>query len=227
MQPGASAPVAPSPIAAEGLIFTPNGRVPYSPPRALEIREIDALAAAFAAATRRARLAGFDGVELNAAFGYLPDQFLQDGSNHRTDGYGGPIANRARFPFEVVDTMIAAWDARRVGVKISPANTSYGISDSGPLATFTHAIRGLSARGIGYLHLIEPDQADFDKGPLAVPEVIDTFGPCSRGRSSAIAASIANEPMRRSRRARWRWCRSAGCSSPTPICRRGSRRARP
>lgn len=181
LQPGTSAPVAPSPIAAEGLIFTLEGRVAYSLPRAIEIREIDALVAAFAAATRRACSAGFDGVKLHAAFGYLPDQFLQDGSNHRTNGYGGPIANRARFLFEVVDAMIDAWDARRVGVKISPANTSYGISDSDPLATFGHAIRELSVRGIGYLHLMEPGQADFDKGPLAVPNVIDTFGPMFEG----------------------------------------------
>lgn len=181
LQPGASAPVAPSPIAAEGLIFTLEGRVAYSLPRAIEIREIDALVAAFAAATRRACSAGFDGVKLHAAFGYLPDQFLQDGSNHRTNGYGGPIANRARFLFEVVDAMIDAWDARRVGVKISPANTSYGISDSDPLATFGPAIRGLSARGIGYLHLMEPDQADFDKGLFAAPEVINTFGTMFEG----------------------------------------------
>lgn len=181
LQPGGEAPVAPSAIAAAGVIYTPEGRVPYSVPRALDIAEIQHLVAAFAAATRRAREAGFDGVELHAAFGYLPDQFLQDGSNQRTDAYGGPIENRARFLFEVVDAMVGAWSADRVGVKISPSNTSYGITDSDPLTTFSHAISGLSERGIAFLHLMEPDKSDLEKGIVKIPHVIDTFGPMFAG----------------------------------------------
>lgn len=181
LQPNGEAPIAPSPIAAEGVIFTPEGRVPYSTPRALAIEEIPDVVERFAAATRLAREAGFDGVELHAAYGYLPDQFLQDGSNHRTDAYGGSVENRARFLFEVVDAMIAAWSADRVGVKISPSNTSYGIRHSNTLETFGHAIRGLSDRGIGYLHLMEPDPSDLEKGIVQVPNVIETFGPMFSG----------------------------------------------
>lgn len=182
LQPNGEAPVGPSAVAADGVIFTPGGRLPYSVPRALEVAEIDGLIRAFASAVDRAREAGFDGVELHGAYGYLPDQFLQDGSNHRSDDYGGTIENRARFLFEVVDAMIDAWAADRVGVKISPSNTSYGICDSDPLATFSHAITGLSDRNIAYLHLMEPDQSDLDKGIVRIPHVIDTFGPMFRGK---------------------------------------------
>lgn len=181
LQPDGEAPVAPSPIAADGVIFTPEGRVPYSTPRALEGAEIAQIVESFGAATRLARDAGFDGVELHAAYGYLPDQFLQDGSNQRTDAYGGPVENRARFLFEVVDAMVAAWDRGRVGVKISPSNTSYGIRHSNTLETFGHAIRGLSDRGILYLHLMEADQSDLDKGIVQVPNVIATFAPMFDG----------------------------------------------
>ena len=181
LQPGGAPPVGPSAIAAAGLIFTPDGRVPYSVPRALELDEIAAIVCAFGDAVRNAREAGFDGVELHAAYGYLPDQFLQDGSNQRTDRYGGPIENRARFLFEVVDAMSLAWSPDRVGVKVSPSNTSYGMADSDSLATFSHAIAGLSERGLLYLHLMEPDKSDLDKGIVQVPDVIDTFGRLFKG----------------------------------------------
>lgn len=182
LQPNGEAPVGPSEIAADGVIFTPTGRLPYSVPRALSTAEIEAIIAGFASAVGRAREAGFDGVELHGAYGYLPDQFLQDGSNHRSDHYGGSIENRARFLFEVIDAMSNAWSADRVGVKISPSNTSYGIRDSDPLATFTHAITGLSDRNLAYLHLMEPDQSDLDKGIVQIPNVIDTFGPMFHGK---------------------------------------------
>lgn len=181
LQPNGEAPVAPSAIAAEGVIFTPEGRVPYSTPRALGLAEIRTIIESFGTATRRARDAGFDGVELHAAYGYLPDQFLQDGSNQRTDAYGGPIENRARFLFETVDAMVTAWEPGRVGVKISPSNTSYGIRHSNTVETFGHAIRGLSARDILYLHLMEPDKSDLDKGIVQVPNVIETFAPMFTG----------------------------------------------
>lgn len=181
LQPDGEPPVGPSAIAAEGLIFTPEGRVPYSTPRALEIDEIAAITTQFGAATERARAAGFDGVELHAAYGYLPDQFLQDGSNRRDDRYGGSVENRARFLFEAVDAMVDAWRADRVGVKISPSNTSYGIRHSDTLETFGHAIRGLSDRSLLYLHLMEPDTSDLAKGIVQVANVLETFGPMYSG----------------------------------------------
>lgn len=202
LQPGGEPPAGPSPVAADGLIFTPEGRVPYSVPHELSDGEIAEIVAAFAAATVRARAAGFDAVELHAAFGYLPDQFLQDGSNKRADRHGGSVANRARFLFEVVDAMAAAWAPDRVGVRLSPSNTSYGIADTDPLATFTHAIAGLSERGILYLHLMEPDQSDLDKGTVRIPDVIRTFGPgfggpiignCRFDRAKGNAAIAARE----------------------------------
>lgn len=181
LQPGGEAPVAPSAVRADGLIFTPDGRVPYSEPRALQIEEIPRFVAMFADATARARDAGFDGVELHAAFGYLPDQFLQDGTNRRTDAYGGSVANRARFLLETVEAMSKAWAADRIGVKLSPSNRSYGMFDSDALSTFSHAIKGLSDRGILYLHLMEPDQGDLDRGNLQVTEVLTTFRPLFDG----------------------------------------------
>ena len=202
LQPDGLAPVGPSAVAADGVIFTPEGRVPYSLPRALETDEIAQIVAAFGDAVRAAREAGFDGVELHAAFGYLPDQFLQDGSNRRTDAYGGPIENRSRFLFEVVDAMCAAWSADRVGVRLSPSNTSYGITDSNSLATFSHAITGLATRGLLYLHLMEPDVSDLAKGIVQVPDVIATFGPlypgaiignCGFDRDKANAAIAAGQ----------------------------------
>ncbi len=193
LQPGGAAPVGPSAIAAEGLIFTPEGRLPYSVPRALELGEIADIVDRFAQSTRLAREAGFDGVELHAAYGYLPDQFLQDGSNRRSDSFGGPIENRARFLFEVVDAMAGAWEAGRVGVKLSPSNTSYGIRHSNTLETFGYAVRGLSERGIVYLHLMEPDQSDLDKGLVQVPHVIETFGPMFDGPIIANGGFDANK----------------------------------
>lgn len=181
LQPDGLPPIGPSAIAAEGMIYTPAGRVPYSVPRELSLAEIRTIIGRFGDAVTRAREAGFDGVELHAAYGYLPDQFLQSGSNARRDEYGGTVDRRARFLFEVVDTMIAAWSADRVGVKLSPSNTSYGISDSDPQATFGCAIHGLSERRIGYLHLMEPDPSDLAKGTVRIKRVIETFRPLFRG----------------------------------------------
>jgi len=175
LQPGGTAPVAPSAVAAEGSIFTPEGRQPFSVPRALDASEIPAIVAAFGVATERAREAGFDGIELHGAFGYLVDQFLQDGSNRRTDAYGGSVANRARFLFEVVDAMIAAWSADRIGVKLSPSNRFYGMFDSDAVSTFGHVVRGLADRNLLYLHLMEPNEADLASGTVQLGEVAKTF----------------------------------------------------
>jgi N-ethylmaleimide reductase len=181
LQPGGLAPIAPSAIRAEGMIFTPEGRVPFSLPRALEQSEIAGLVRSFADATARAKEAGFDGVELHGAFGYIVDQFLQDATNQRSDDYGGPVENRARFLLEVIDAMSAAWSADRVGVKLSPSSRFYGMRDSDTLATFSYAIKALAERGILYIHLMEPDEGDFARGDLQVEEVTQTFRPLFPG----------------------------------------------
>ncbi|GBE94880.1 alkene reductase [Nostoc cycadae] len=153
-------PVAPSAIAGVGSLHTPNGKVSLETPRALETSEIAGIVKGFAKAAENALAAGFDGVELHGAFGYLIDQFLQDGSNQRTDEYGGSIENRSRFLLEVVSAVASVWGGNRVGVKLSPSNTFYGISDSHPKETFGYAINELNHFGLAYLHLMEPNETD-------------------------------------------------------------------
>ena len=117
---GGALPVAPSALPVEGEAFTTQGRTKLVTPRALEIDELPGIVATFRAGAENAKAAGFDGVELHGANGYLLDQFLRDGSNRRTDAYGGSIENRARFPLEVVDAVTAVWGPQRVGYKVAP-----------------------------------------------------------------------------------------------------------
>lgn len=156
LQPDGEAPVAPSAIRAEGHAYTRNGEVEFSMPRALKRHEIPPIIEEFRAGAERALRAGFDGVEIHGANGYLPDQFLQDGSNKRTDEYGGPIQNRARFMLEVTDAAVSVWGADRVGVRLAPSGTYGSMADSNPLATFGYVTEQLDRRGIAYLHVIEP-----------------------------------------------------------------------
>ena len=149
-------PVAPSAIAPAGEIFTTLGRRPFVVPRALETVEIRKLVGEFAEAGRRARDAGFDGVDIHAANGYLIDQFLRDGSNRRTDRYGGSPANRARLLREVTEAVCGVVGADRVGIRLSPFHTANDMRDSDPNATFTHAARVLEGIGVAYLHVVEP-----------------------------------------------------------------------
>ena len=174
---GGEAPVAPSPIPATGDFFLPSGRVDFPTPRELAIGEIPGIVDSFARATRNAREAGFDGVELHGANGYLQDQFLQDGSNQRTDAYGGTVENRARLMLETVRAMIDAWTADRVGVRVSPSSSLYGMHDSDRLATFSHVIGALNALGPGYLHLCEPNAAALATGNVQIKRVAETFRP--------------------------------------------------
>ena len=169
-------PVGPSPIPATGDFFLPSGRVEFPVPRELAIDELPGILADFARATRNARAAGFDGVELHGANGYLQDQFLQDGSNQRTDAYGGPVENRARLMVETVTTMIAAWDAAHVGVRLSPSSFLYGVDDSNKLETFGHVVRALDALKVGYLCLLEPNAKDAERG-VQIRNVAETFRP--------------------------------------------------
>ncbi|WP_323991595.1 alkene reductase [Nguyenibacter sp. L1] len=153
---GGVAPLAPSVVPFSGVALTKDGFVPASPHRALEIEEIPGIVEEFRVAAQRALDAGFDGVELHGANGYLVDQFIQDGTNKRTDAYGGPIENRARFLRECIEALISVWGADRVGVRISPSGEWGGISDSDPEATFTYVAKFLDQYGLAYLHVIEP-----------------------------------------------------------------------
>ncbi|PWR23959.1 alkene reductase [Zavarzinia compransoris] len=155
LQPGGQAPVAPSALRAEARTFVNGEFQPTSMPRALDIGEIPAVVESFARAARNAVAAGFDGVELHGANGYLIDQFLRDGANRRDDAYGGPVAHRTRFLFEVVDAVSAAIGPERVGVRIAPVTPSNGIADSDPVPLFFAVAEGLDARGILYLHVVE------------------------------------------------------------------------
>ncbi|MEE3101411.1 MAG: alkene reductase, partial [Pseudomonadota bacterium] len=156
LQPDGAAPVAPSAIAATGPVRTPGGVWEFAMPRALTEDEIAATVADYGRAAARALDAGFDGVELHAANGYLIDQVLQDGANSRQDLWGGPIGNRARFLFAALDAVIAACGAERVGIRLSPHNVHGGISDSDAWAVHEHVVRGLAGRGLASLHVIEP-----------------------------------------------------------------------
>jgi N-ethylmaleimide reductase len=153
---GGATPVAPSPIQAQGETHTAGGKKPYVTPRALDLAEIPRIVQEYAAATARASAAGFDGVELHAANGYLIDQFLRDRTNQRTDRYGGSVANRARFLLEVAEACAGAWSADRVGVRLSPSGAYNDMADSNPVRTFEHAARSLGRLGLAYLHVTEP-----------------------------------------------------------------------
>jgi N-ethylmaleimide reductase len=161
---GGELPVAPSAIAPDAEAFTANGKVKIPTPRALEAHEIAGVVEQFRRAAENARAAGFDGVELHGANGYLIDQFLRDGSNKRTDSYGGSIQNRARFPLEVAEAVISVFGAARVGYKVSPNGAINSMADSDPIATFSYLAKELDRRGVGYLHVSEGIA-----GPMAVP----------------------------------------------------------
>ena len=148
---GGALPVAPSAIAAEGHVSLVRPERPYVTPRALETEEIPAIVEAYRKGAENAKKAGFDGVEIHGANGYLLDQFLQDGTNKRTDRYGGSIENRARLMFEVVDAAISVWGADRVGLHLAPRGDSHTMSDSDPSATFGYVAHEAGRRGLAFL----------------------------------------------------------------------------
>jgi N-ethylmaleimide reductase len=153
---GGAIPVGPSAVPYEGVAFTPSGWVPVTPNRALEVSEIPALLEDYVKAAQNAADAGFDGVEIHSGNGYLLDQFLQDGSNKRTDEYGGSPENLARLLLQVVESVAKVWDRDRIGVRISPATKFNGMSDINPETTFTYVAQQLEKAGIAYIHIIEP-----------------------------------------------------------------------
>jgi N-ethylmaleimide reductase len=148
-------PVAPSAIAADGEVFTSRGPTKMVTPRALELSELPGIVDQFRKGAENARAAGFDGVELHGANGYLLDQFLRDGTNRRTDAYGGSVRNRARLPLEVTEAVVAVWGADRVGYKVSPNGAFNSMSDSDPIATFSYLTDELSRLRLLYLHATE------------------------------------------------------------------------
>jgi len=174
------APVAPSAIAAKGHVSLLRPQREYPVPRALDLEEIPGVVAAFRKGAENAKLAGFDGVEIHGANGYLLDQFLQDGSNKRTDAYGGPIENRARLMLEVTDAVVEVWGAGRVGMHLAPRRDSHDMSDSNPAETFGYVARELGKRGIAFICARE-----------AVGE--DSLGPLLKKEFGGIY--IANEKM--------------------------------
>jgi N-ethylmaleimide reductase len=141
---------------ASHVVSTPSGWVKPSPHRALDIAEIPGIIEDYRKAAERAKTANFEGVELHGANGYLIDQFLQDGSNHRTDAYGGSIENRSRLLLEVVEGLVSVWGGERVAVRIGPSGTWNGMSDSNPQALFDYVADQLNRFGLAYLHIIEP-----------------------------------------------------------------------
>ena len=155
LQPDGQAPVAPSAIAAKAKTFDGEGFVETSTPRALDTAEIPRLVEDFRQAARNAKAAGFDMVEVHAANGYLIDQFLKDGSNHREDAYGGSVENRVRLLREVLAAVTQEMGAGRTGVRFSPFSNANAISDSDPMATFTAAMQAAEDAGLAYVHMVE------------------------------------------------------------------------
>jgi N-ethylmaleimide reductase len=174
-QPDGGLPVAPSAIKPSGGTFSADWKqVAFETPRALETAEIPGIVEDFRRGAQNAKDAGFDGVEVHGANGYLLDQFLQDGSNQRGDSYGGSIENRARLLLEIVDAAIAIWGAGRVGVRLSPFGTFNDMHDSDPIALFTYVLQQLSARGVAYVHLIEPRSSAAGSMDKVIEDAPDT-----------------------------------------------------
>jgi 2,4-dienoyl-CoA reductase-like NADH-dependent reductase (Old Yellow Enzyme family) len=162
-------PVAPSAIKPQGHVSLVRPMRDYATPRALETAEIAGVVAAYRKGAENAKKAGFDGVEVHGANGYLLDQFLQDSTNQRTDQYGGPIENRARLMLEVTDACIEVWGADRVGVHLAPRRDSHDMGDSTPAETFGYVARELGKRGIAFICAREA-LGDDRLGPLLKKE---------------------------------------------------------
>lgn len=173
LQPNGGLPVAPSTVKPAGQAVTYNGLKDYVTPRALEQQEILDIINDYKVAANNALDAGFDGIEVHSANGYLLDQFLRDGTNKRTDEYGGPIENRARLTLEVLEAVLEIWPAQKVGIRLSPGGTFSDMSDSNTRETFDYIINKLNDYQLAYLHIREPDESDLRHGGEEIP--IDHF----------------------------------------------------
>jgi N-ethylmaleimide reductase len=188
LQPGGVLPVAPSavPITGDGMLaMTAFGKPqPYETPRALETHEVTEVVAAFRQAARNALAAGFDGVEIHGANGYLIEQFLQSHTNLRTDRYGGSIANRVRLLVEIAEAVVEVWGGARVGVRLSPYGVANGSGEADPMPLYTHAIRALDPLRLAYLHFIEPRSSGAGRAEVNhqnVPSAMVLFRPIWNG----------------------------------------------
>ncbi|WP_159007878.1 alkene reductase [Bradyrhizobium sp. S69] len=187
LQPGGVLPVAPSAVAipAELKTSTADGQVvSYETPRALETSEIPGIVEAYRQGAANALKAGFDGVEIHGANGYLIEQFLQSHTNLRTDQYGGSIENRTRFLMEVTKAVIEVWGADRVGVRLSPYGVANGSGEADPMPLYSHAITSLDPLGLAYLHFIEPRSSGTGRAEVNhqnVPSAMVLFRPLWRG----------------------------------------------
>ncbi|RRJ94682.1 alkene reductase [Opitutaceae bacterium TAV4] len=166
-------PVAPSAIAPGGHVSQVRPITPFVTPRALETHEIPGIIEDYRRAAANAQAAGFDGVEIHGANGYLPDQFLQDATNRRTDSYGGSIENRARFLLAATDAAISVWGANRVGVHLAPRGNAHSMGDSNPLATFGYVARELGKRRIAFICAREALEGN---PPRIGPQLKQAFG---------------------------------------------------
>ena len=187
-QPGGRLPVAPSavPITGNGMLaMTADGKmVPYETPRALETSEVSDIVDAFRQAAANAMKAGFDGVEIHGANGYLLEQFLQSHTNLRTDPYGGSIENRARLLLEIAQAAIEVWGGDRVGVRLSPYGVANGSGEADPMPLYTHVVKALDQLGLAYLHFIEPRSSGAGRAEVNwqnVPSAMVLFRPVWRG----------------------------------------------
>jgi N-ethylmaleimide reductase len=188
-------PVSASAIRPAGEAVTPRGLKSFVEPRALRSDELPGIVEQYCDAARCAMEAGFDGVELHAANGYLLDQFLRDATNRRTDRYGGSLENRSRLLLEVLDAVLEIWEPARVGVRISPENTFNDIHDADPQTSFNFVARALGSRGPGYLHVVEGDMISGERR-LDYRQIRDNFTGCyianngyDKARAQAVLAS--------------------------------------
>jgi len=166
---GGRVPVAPSAIAIEDEVHTPDGKKPYTVPRELADDEIPAIVEGFRKAAENAKEAGFDGVEVHGANGYLLDGFLRDGSNKRSGPYGGPLENRARLLFEVLEAVIGVYGSRRVGLRTSPLNSFNSMQDSDPVGMTTWLAQQLNQYDLAYWHLMRTDFFGIQSGDVVTP----------------------------------------------------------
>ena len=192
LQPGGVLPVAPSAIRSSGDALTPDGPKPRPTPRALDAAEMPGIVEEFRRGAKLALEAGFDGVEVHGANGYLLDQFLNSSANQRTDEWGGSVENRARFLLAVTDAVIDVWGADRVGVRLSPTNQHGDIEDNDRFATYAYAVAQVNRRKPAYIHLVSPRvsgnldvRSELDLGP-------DRFRPLITGTTKLIAAGGYN-----------------------------------
>jgi len=185
LQPGGGPPVSASAVRPAGTTATAgNDIVPFETPRALRLDEIPGVVAAYAQAAHNAIRAGFDGVEVHAANGYLIEQFLQSRTNLRNDAYGGSIANRARLAIEVTQAVVQAVGAERVGIRLSPFGIANDSGEDDPMPLYSHLIAGLDTMGLAYLHLIEPRASGAGKAEVdhqGLPSAAELFRPAWRG----------------------------------------------